>query len=88
MGRYRLILVCLVDYLWNELGSSVGQSRVKDGNFRVRYCVCRSIFEEEGQEGKDGANEEGENESIYYEENDEPTAHCDRLSRMQFCGGD
>lgn len=45
----------------------------------MRYCVCRSIFEEEGQEGKDGVNEEGEDESVDYKENDESTAHYEGL---------
>ena len=58
--RHCIINVGLVDDLRNELRTGVDEWRIRGGYISWVDCVCRSVFDKEGEEGEDGANQEGD----------------------------
>ena len=53
--RHRVIGISLVYFLRNELFAVVDQRRVWSGYFCRVDSVCGAVFDEEGEEGEDGA---------------------------------
>lgn len=70
-----LVLVCLVDDLGDDLGPEVYEGGVRGRDVRAADGVCRGIFEEEGEEGEDRADEEGDDDEVDEQEDEDTASH-------------
>ena len=72
-----------MDYLGDELRASRRKGRIWRRKFGSADGICRSIFEEESEQGRDAVKQEGDDEQNDDEENDEASAHNERCSKAR-----
>ena len=72
---HAVVDIGLMYYFRNQPGHVVDEGRIGSGNFRAVNGVGRAIFDQEGEEGEDTANEEGNDQEVDGEEDGETTTH-------------
>lgn len=72
---HAVVDVGLVDDFRDQLGQIVDQRGIGGGDLRAVDGVGGAIFNQEGEEGEDAADEEGDDEEVDGEEDGETTTH-------------
>ena len=68
--------------LGDQLWPGIDEWGVRGRDFCAVDRVCGTVFDQEGEESKNRANKEGDDESVDYEEYDEAASHCGCATRM------
>lgn len=80
MFWHAFIDVGLVYDLGNVLGHVVDQGRIRSWDLSAVYCVCRAIFDEEGEEVGDAMEKEDDDKGDGDEKDGEPSTHVGRCN--------
>lgn len=70
-----LVFIGLVNDLGNDLRPLLDQTRVGRGKFRAVDGVGGGILDEEGEQGEDGADEDGDYNEVDNEEDEHASSH-------------
>ena len=71
----RIVHVCLVYYFRYQVRTIIDEGGIGRGDFGGMNCVGGAIFDQEGEEGEDGADEEEDDDNIDDEEDGEAASH-------------
>ncbi len=82
-----VILKGLVNDLGDKLGTRLDQARIWRREIGAMDGVCRSIFDEEGEEGEYAAHEESDDDAVNEDEDEDTTPHLEGTTLRSRKGG-